>query len=116
MSDETLKKNAQTLRRNATTEENKLWYQFLRTYPVQFHRQKVVGKFIVDFYCHNARLVVEIDGGHHFEEAAIRYDDYRSRYLSVRGLEVIRFSNFEVRDRFDAVCACINEKVRSRIK
>lgn len=63
-----MKQNAQHLRKNATKEENKLWYQFLRTYPVQFRRQVVFGPYILDFYCAAAKLAVELDGSQHFEE------------------------------------------------
>ena len=58
---------AQELRKNATKEENHLWYDFLRTYPVQFLRQKPFGPYIVDFYCHKAKLAIELDGSQHYE-------------------------------------------------
>ena len=110
-----LKSKAQSLRRNATPEENKLWYQLLRTYPVQFHRQKVIGNYIVDFYCHKAHLVVELDGGQHFEDAAIKRDEDRTNFLNSRGIEVLRFSNDEVRKNFAEVCNHLDEKVRTLI-
>lgn len=65
---------AQRLRKHATREENHLWYDFLRAYPVPFHRQKVFGPYIVDFYCHKVRLVVELDGGQHYERERQKAD------------------------------------------
>ena len=63
-----LKTLAQNLRRNMTEEERHLWFDFLRLLPVTFQRQKVIGPYIVDFYCAKAKMVVEIDGAQHFEE------------------------------------------------
>ncbi len=57
-----LVENAKVLRKEMTTEERHLWYDFLRTYPVRFLRQKVLGRYIVDFYCAQAKLVIELDG------------------------------------------------------
>ncbi len=65
---EGMRKRAEELRKYATTEENKLWYQYLQTYPVQWNRQKIIGGYIVDFYCHQAKLVIEVDGSQHYEK------------------------------------------------
>ena len=116
MTKEDLKRKSQSLRRNATPEENKLWYQYLRSYPVQFYRQKVIGNYIVDFYCHKAHLVVEIDGGQHFEDASIKYDEERTIFLNGLGIEVLRFTNDEVRNNFTEVCHSLDEKVRTRLR
>ena len=59
--------NARALRKNMTKEEKHLWYDFLKTYPVRFLRQKVIDNYIVDFYCHSARLIIELDGSQHYE-------------------------------------------------
>lgn len=110
-----LRSRAQELRRNATKEENHLWYDFLRRYPIQFRRQKVFGRFIVDFYCAKANLVVEIDGSQHYEEDGMAYDRERTAYLNGLGLEVIRFSNRDVNERFQAVCQMIDLEVEKRV-
>ena len=59
--------SAKNLRKNMTNEERHLWYEFLRDYPLRFSRQKILGKYIVDFYCAKAKLVIEVDGSQHFE-------------------------------------------------
>jgi very-short-patch-repair endonuclease len=77
-----LTKTSQTLRCNLTKEERHLWYDFLKDYPVQFNRQKVIGNYIVDFYCFQAKLIVELDGSQHFEEEALIYDEQRTEYFT----------------------------------
>ena len=64
---------AKELRKNATRQENHLWYDFLRSYPVRFQRQKTIGSFIVDFYCHAAKLVIELDGSQHYTDQGVAY-------------------------------------------
>lgn len=103
-----LKVNSQNLRKNATKEENKLWYDFLKTHKFQWNRQKVIGSYIADFYCNVARLIVELDGSQHYEESAIEYDMRRSRYFDGLGIQVIRFSNLDVLENFEGVCLEIN--------
>jgi|ADurb_H2B_01_Slu_FD_contig_71_961307_length_5310_multi_6_in_0_out_0_7 very-short-patch-repair endonuclease len=102
---------ARNLRKQMTKQEKHLWYDFLRDYKVQFNRQKVIGKFIVDFYCHSARLVVEVDGGQHFNAANLQKDIERNRMLNSYGLEVLRFTNDEIDHNFFEVCMRIKEKV-----
>ena len=109
-----LKANAQALRKNMTKEENLLWYQFLRHYPCQFRRQYVIGNYIVDFYCHRARLVVELDGSQHYTPEEMEKDAHRTRYLESLGLQVLRFSNLDVLRRFRGVCEAINLTVQER--
>ena len=88
-----LTENAKKLRKEMTAEERHLWYDFLRAYPVRFLRQKVIDRYIVDFYCHEARLVIELDGSQYFEEQQEAYDTTRTAALENRGLTVVRFSN-----------------------
>ena len=89
---------AQELRKNATKEENHLWYDFLRTYPVQFLRQKPFGPYIVDFYCHKAKLAIELDGSQHYEGNGPEQDKIRTAYLQeVEKIRVLRFTNLEER-------------------
>jgi len=109
-----LKLVSQKLRKNATKEENLLWYKFLRHYSPQFRRQYVIGDYIVDFYCHKARLVVELDGSQHCEERMLDYDRERTAYLQSQDLCVFRISNLDVMRHFENVCAEIDRIVKNR--
>ena len=110
-----LKPISQRLRKNATKEENLLWYNFLRLYKPQFRRQYVIGNYIVDFYCHSAKLVVELDGSQHCEPKEIEYDQARTAYLQSQGLYVLRLSNLDVMRQFGNVCDSIDKTVKSRV-
>jgi len=112
---ESLKERAKELRREATPQENKLWYRYLRTYSVQFRRQKQFARYIVDFYCSQAGLVIEIDGEQHWTVEGMAHDRARTAYLQELGLQVIRFSNREVDNCFESVCAEIDRLVKERI-
>ena len=90
--------NARRLRREMTCHERKLWYLFLRKYPVKIYKQRIIGRFIVDFYCASARLVIELDGSQHYEPQGLAYDAERSQFLTVLGLEVLRFPNKKAED------------------
>lgn len=107
---------AKQLRKNMTREERHLWYDFLRGYPVRFSRQKVLGKYIVDFYCAAAKIVVELDGSQHFEKKGLEYDAARTDFLSQYGLSVIRIPNDEVNQNFDGVCEYIDNIVRQSLR
>ena len=96
--------NARQLRKNMTKEERRLWYDFLRTCPQRVLRQKVIGPYIVDFYCATAGLVVELDGSQHFEADGKEKDDGRDRYFASLGLTVLRYSNLDIADNFEGVC------------
>ena len=109
-----LKKNAQNLRKNMTKEEAQLWYQCLCRAKCRFRRQYVIGNYIVDFYCHRAKLVVELDGSQHYESKEQEYDRKRSVYLEGQGLKVIRFSNLDVTQRFRDVCEAIYQIMEER--
>ena len=102
---------ARTLRKNMTKEERHLWYDFLRTYKVKFLRQKTLGKYIVDFYCAQAKLVVELDGSQHYTEIGIEKDTERTDFLSQYGIMVIRIPNNQVNQNFSGVCEYIDEMV-----
>lgn len=106
--------NARRLRKEMTGEERKLWYEFLRTYPVRFMRQRPIDRFIVDFYCAQAKLVIEVDGSQHYEADGIAYDAERSEVLAARGIDVLRVPNNEVRQNFRAVCDQIDNEVKRR--
>ena len=107
---------ARHLRREMTPQERKLWYLFLRKYPVKIYKQRIIGKFIVDFYCASARLVIELDGAQHYEPQGIAYDAERSAFLTALGLEVLRFSNRDVDRNFHGVCEQIDFAVRKRLQ
>ena len=102
---------AKSLRKNATKQENHLWYDFLSKYPVRFQRQKAVDLYIADFYCHKAKLVIEIDGSQHYEPDEIKNDEKRSKVFESYGITVIRFSNTDIDKNFEGVCTAIDLKV-----
>ena len=104
--------NAKALRKNMTKEEAKLWYQFLCRYPQRFRRQYIIGNYITDFYCHQAKLVVELDGSQHCDPGTMEYDQKRTEYLLSQGLNVLRFSNMDVIQRFKSVCEAIDMEVK----
>ena len=106
---------AKMLRKNMTKEEKHLWYDFLRTYHVRFSRQKVLGRYIADFYCAEAKLVIELDGSGHFTEQGMQYDKERTAFLEGYGLTVIRISNFRIHDNFGGVCAYIDSIVKQSL-
>ena len=95
-----------------TKEEARLWYQFLRLYRPRFHRQYVIGNYIADFYCKQAKLVVELDGSQHCNPEEIEYDQRRTQYLKSKGLTVMRLSNLDVMRQFRNVCEAIDMAVK----
>ncbi|MBQ3345594.1 MAG: endonuclease domain-containing protein [Synergistaceae bacterium] len=101
---------ARGLRKNMTPQERRLWYSFLRNHPMKFYRQRPIGGYIVDFYCHELKLVIEIDGSHHNTDEAIEYDNVRTEYMNSLGLTVMRFRNHEIDYEFSGVCEKINSK------
>ena len=98
-----------------TKEEKHLWYDFLRTYPVRFLRQKVMDTFIADFYCHEARLVVELDGSQHYQTDGLLKDAIRTRKIENRNLTVIRIPNNAVHANFRGVCEYIDLCVKESL-
>ncbi len=106
---------AKELRKNMTPQERKLWYLFLRTYPVRIYRQRILGSFIADFYCAAARLVIEIDGSQHATPSGAAHDADRARILRNNDLAILRFTNHEIDRHFQAVCQTIDRAVRSRL-
>ena len=106
---------ARELRKEMTREERRLWYEFLRTYPERFQRQKILGSYIADFYCARAKLVIELDGSQHYETEGTAKDEERTRFLKGYGLEVMRIPNNEVSRNFEGVCEKIDETVKKRL-
>ena len=104
--------NARRLRREMTPWERKLWYCFLKAYPVRFQRQKLIGNYIVDFYCASAKLAVELDGSGHYTPEEQERDTYRMQELGANGVKVIRFCNLNIDRNFYEVCTVIDENVK----
>ena len=106
---------AKELRRNMTKEERHLWYDFLKAYPVRFSRQKILGKYIVDFYSAQARIIIELDGSQHYDPENIKKDTERTKYLEDYGLTVLRIPNNEVMGNFLGVCEYIDTAVKQSL-
>ena len=121
MEREPLKKNnellnvARILRRNMTRQKN-LWYDFLRYYPVKIYKQRIIDNFIADFYCHSARLVIELDGSQHYTSQGKAHDAARTEILEKYGIYVLRFSNRDVDKNFEGVCRMIDRVINERIE
>lgn len=107
---------AKSLRKNATPEENHLWYDFLRSYPIRFQRQKTIGQFIADFYCDRAKLVIDLDGSQHFTPEGHTCDEARTAAIETVGVTVLRFTNRDIDSDFRAVCTQIGAAVRARLQ
>ena len=106
---------AKMLRNNMTKEEKHLWYDFLRTYPVRFSRQKVLGKYIADFYSAEAKLIIELDGSGHLTKEGREYDVERTEFLEQYGLTVIRIPNTAINRNFQSVCDYIDRIVKQAL-
>ncbi len=107
---------ARNLRNNMTPWERKLWYRFLSKYPIRFLRQKPLGRYIADFYCHKAKLVIELDGSGHYTDMQKKYDNIRTKFLESAGLMVLRFSNYDIDKNLYGVCTKIDLVVKERMK
>ena len=106
---------AKELRKNMTKEERRMWYDFLRNYPIRFTKQKVLGKYIADFYSAEAKLVIELDGSQHYEDINAEKDAERTAFLEAYGLTVIRIPNNEVTRNFRGVCEYIDAAVKQSL-
>ena len=107
-----LKRPARALRHDPTPAERKLWFEFLRELPLRFSRQKPLGDYIADFYCASQLLIIEVDGDSHFTPAGQSYDRQRSIALEAKGVRVLRFTNLEVMQQFEAVCQRIKDALK----
>ena len=110
-----LTNHAKSLRKNMTKEERRLWYDFLRRYPIRFLRQKVIDNYIADFYCHDARLVLELDGSQHYDSAGLVKDAIRTERIETYGLTVVRIPNNAVNNNFCDVCEYIDWMVKESL-
>ena len=106
---------AKQLRKEMTKEERHLWYDFLKTYPVRFSRQKVLGKYNADFYSAQAKIVIELDGSQHYEDSNTKKDAERTAFLEGHGLTVIRIPNNAIMQNFRGVCEYIDGAVRQSL-
>ena len=108
--------NARRLRKEMTPWERKLWHCFLKAYPIRFQRQKPIGKYIVDFYCAAAKLVVELDGGGHYTPEEQQRDFHRTQEIERYGMKVIRFCNTDIDRNFYEVCSAIDSAVQENYR
>ena len=106
-----LTRNAQKLRKNMTKEEKHLWYDFLKSLPVNVNRRKTFGRYILDFYCASAKVAIDVDGSQHYEDTGKIKDNERDNYLAKRGIRVLRYSNREINLYFSEVCADIKRNI-----
>ncbi len=100
--------NARTLRKNMTPHERHLWYDFLRYCNPRFRRQELLGDYIADFFCYEAKLVIELDGSQHYDPNELQKDVIRTDYFHSLGIKVLRFSNADITTRFPSVCEAIS--------
>ena len=106
--DARLLRYARELRKNMTPEERRLWYMYLRQHSLyRFRRQEIIGPYIADFYCAQRKLVIEIDGSQHYDEDALAYDAARTAYFNQQQIQVIRFTNIDINQRFQNVCETV---------
>ncbi len=106
---------AKNLRKNMTKEERHLWYDFLRNYPVRFIRQKIINRYIVDFYCAKANIVVELDGSQHYEPEEAEKDAARTQFLEEYGLTILRIPNNAIWQNFSGVCEYIDLAIKQSL-
>ena len=110
-----LTENAKILRNNMSKEEKHLWYDYLRKCPVRFSRQKVLGKYIADFYSAEAKIVIELDGAQHFEKENRIYDEKRTEFLEQYDLKIIRIPNGEINTNFEGICRYIDKQIEQSL-
>ena len=104
------------LRKNMTKEERHLWFDFLKGYQTKFYNQRAIGQYIVDFYCAKAKIVIELDGGGHYEPEQRQYDMERTAFLDAYNLKVLRFTNTDIQKNFYNVCTTIDNVVKERLQ
>ncbi|MCD8181593.1 MAG: endonuclease domain-containing protein [Firmicutes bacterium] len=107
-------KNSVNLRKNMTSEERILWHTFLKTLKPRFRRQKPIGNYVADFYCREKKLIIEIDGSQHYEDDAILYDKKRTDYFKSIGLDILRFTNLDIKLNLNDVCNMILYELNRR--
>ena len=103
------------LRKSMTKQERRLWYEFLRDYPIKIYKQRSIDRFIVDFYCSRAHIAIEVDGGQHYSPDGMQYDSERSAVLARYGVTVIRITNEDVDNRFTTVCEQLDKMIKAAL-
>ena len=104
---------ARDLRNRTTSEENKLWYQYLSKSHMRFLRQKPIDNYILDFYCPEKKIGIEIDGSQHYTEEGMEYDKIRTDILKGYKITIIRFTNEEIKKNFIGVCEYIESIINN---
>lgn len=98
-----------------TQHEKHLWYDFLQSYPIKIYKQRIIDNFIVDFYCHQAKLAIELDGSQHYTDKGQLHDSNRTKVLEHYGISVLRFSNKDIDDNFEGVCFVIDRAIKENM-
>lgn len=106
-----LTKNAKALRKNMTKEERHLWYDFFKLLPITVNRQKVIGNYIADFYIASKKLIIELDGSQHYEDKGKKNDKLRDEYFHNLGINILRYSNYDINNNFEHVCSDIYKHI-----
>lgn len=104
------------LRKNMTRHEKRLWYDFLRFYPVKFYKQRIIDSYIVDFYCDSAKLAIEVDGSQHETEDGVKHDAIRTEQIEKYNVTVLRIPNIMIDRDFSLACYAIDETVQKLLK
>ena len=103
---------AKSLRKRATRQEKRLWYDFLKNYDVSFQRQKAIGDYIVDFYYPSLKIAIEIDGNQHYSKEGIEKDRIRTCEINNQGVQVIRITNRQIDMHFNEICEYLNNEIQ----
>lgn len=103
---------AKCLRKRATRQEKRLWYDFLKNYDVSFQRQKAIGDYIVDFYCPSLKIAIEIDGNQHYSKEGIEKDRIRTCEINNQGVQVIRITNRQIDRHFNEICEYLDNEIQ----
>ena len=111
-----LREVSKKLRKNMTPQEKHLWYDFLSKHNIKFVKQRPIGRFVADFYCSKAKLVIEIDGSQHYTDEGKNYDEFRTEIINKYGVKVVRFSNYDIDNNFEGVCAEIEREIKDRLQ
>ena len=106
---------AQKLRKEMTQAEKYLWYQFLKSYPIQFRRQVTCGQYILDFYCAKVKLAIELDGSQHYHTEGKEKDLHRTEYLNSLGIYVLRIPDNLLWKNFKEIRDMINQTVKNKL-
>ena len=109
-----LKERRKQLRNNSTTEENILWSKLKnrKIFNFKFRRQHSIAYYILDFYCPEKKLCIELDGNQYNQKDNLDYDKNRTEFLNAVGIEVLRFNNYQINTNIDEVVNMISEKLK----